>query len=351
MDGREHNTFKDACIVMGLLADDNKWDQALEKVSVWASRQQLRNIFASMLMFCEVMNPKQLWDAHWESLNDDIEAMTRCEHVDPTITLSEDALKDHALYEIDQVLMRNGHHLEDFPTLPKSNYIPFVHRGNRLVEEKLVYDRHSLTIDANNAEDKLNDDQRNAYEIILNLMTKKKGKLFFVYGSGGIDKTFIWTTLLSRLRGQGKIVLTVASSEIASLLLLGGRTTHSKFKILTDLHDESTCNITQHMKVAELVRKADMIIWDEASMMHRQASEAVDRTLRDLMQLDDAQATDKIFGGKTVVFGGDFRQILAIVPKGGREDIVGASLPRSASLVACYNSSSSYQHATHGNQF
>jgi ATP-dependent DNA helicase PIF1 len=47
------------------------------------------------------------------------------------------------------------------------------------------------------------------------------------------------------------------------------------------------------------------------------------------MQLDDAHAPDKIFGEKTVVLGGDFRQILPVVPKGGREDIVSASLPRS----------------------
>jgi hypothetical protein len=39
-------------------------------------------MFASMLMFCEVTNPRQLWDAHWESLSDDIEAMTRCERAD-----------------------------------------------------------------------------------------------------------------------------------------------------------------------------------------------------------------------------------------------------------------------------
>jgi hypothetical protein len=37
------------------------------------------------------------------------------------------------------------------------------------------------------------------------------------------------------------------------------------------------------MKVAELVCKADLIIWDEVSMLHRRAFEAVDRTLRDLM--------------------------------------------------------------------
>ncbi len=127
-----------------------------------------------------------------------------------------------------------------------------------------------------------------------------------MYGSGGIGKTFVWTTLLSCLQGQDKIVLVVASSGIASLLLLGRRTAHSRIKILIDLHNESTCNITQQMKVVELVHKADLIIWDEASMMHRQAFEAVDQTLRDLMQLDDVEATEKIFGGKTMVLGGDF---------------------------------------------
>jgi hypothetical protein len=130
-------------------------------------------MFASMLMFCEVTNPRQRWDAHWESLKNDIEAMTRCERVDLIVTLSEDALKDHALYEIDHVFMRNGHRLEDFPTFPKSNYIPSVHGGNQLVEEELAYDRHSLTADADNVEDRLNDDQRNAYETILNVVTNK----------------------------------------------------------------------------------------------------------------------------------------------------------------------------------
>jgi len=57
-------------------------------------------MFASMLMFYEVTNPRQLWDAHWESLSDDIEVMTCHERDDPTVTLSEDALKDYALYEI-----------------------------------------------------------------------------------------------------------------------------------------------------------------------------------------------------------------------------------------------------------
>jgi hypothetical protein len=127
-------------------------------------------------------------------------------------------------------------------------------------------------------------------------------------------------------KGKAKSHLVVASSRIASLLLLGGRIAHSRFKIPINLHNELTCNITQLMKVAELVRKADFIIWDEAPMMHHQAFEVVDQTLCDLMQLDDAQTIEKIFGGKTMVLGGDFQQILLVVPKGGQQDIINVLL-------------------------
>jgi hypothetical protein len=58
MDGTEHDTFKDACIAMGLLTDHNEWHQALEEAGVWASGRQLHDMFTSMLMFCEVTNPK-----------------------------------------------------------------------------------------------------------------------------------------------------------------------------------------------------------------------------------------------------------------------------------------------------
>jgi hypothetical protein len=36
VDGIKHNTFKDACIVMGLLTIDNEWHQALEEAGLWA---------------------------------------------------------------------------------------------------------------------------------------------------------------------------------------------------------------------------------------------------------------------------------------------------------------------------
>ena len=49
----------------------------------------------------------------------------------------------------------------------------------------------------------------------------------------------MWRTLSAAFRSEGKIVLTVASSGIASLLLPGGRTAHSKFKIPVPTLDNS----------------------------------------------------------------------------------------------------------------
>ena len=58
-------------------------------------------------------------------------------------------------------------------------------------------------------------------------------------------------------------------------------------------------------------------------MQHRYCPEAVNRLLRDIR--DD----QRLFGGITVVFGRDFRQILPVIVKGSREQVVSASLRRS----------------------
>ncbi|GAU49905.1 hypothetical protein TSUD_139610 [Trifolium subterraneum] len=139
-------------------------------------------------------------------------------------------------------------------------------------------------------------------------------------------KTYLWKTISYRLRSEGKIVLNVASSGIASILLPGGRTAHSQFGLPLSLSKESCCNIKLKSKKAELLSITSLIIWDEAPMINRFAFEAFERTLRDVMGDIDPKNANLLFGGKTVVFGGDFRQILPVVPKGSRADIVHATI-------------------------
>jgi len=138
-------------------------------------------------------------------------------------------------------------------------------------------------------------------------VNQNEGGMFFLYRYRGTGKTFIWKALASSLRADNKFIIMVASSGIASLLLLGGRTTHSKFKIPIPIFEDSTCNIHQGTQLAELLNEASLIIWDEAPMAHKFCFEALDQSLRHIIKANSN--SDKIFGGKVMVFGGDFRQI------------------------------------------
>ena len=59
-------------------------------------------------------------------------------------------------------------------------------------------------------------------------------------------------------------------------------------------------------------------------MSHKHVAECMDRTLRDLC------SCDLPFGGKVMVFGGDFSQILPVIRRETRGDVVSACLNRSS---------------------
>jgi len=108
------------------------------------------------------------------------------------------------------------------------------------------------------------------------------------------------------------------------LIVAWGRTAHSsKFAIPVPTLQNSTCNVLQGSELAELLKVTKLIIWDEAPMAHKFCFEALDKSLRDLMS--SSNNGDSPYGGKVVVFGGDFRQIHPVIPRGTRSDIVNAT--------------------------
>ncbi|XP_062119145.1 uncharacterized protein LOC133832880 [Humulus lupulus] len=113
---------------------------------------------------------------------------------------------------------------------------------------------------------------------------------------------------------------------IATLLLPNDRIAHSRFHIPLDVTTESTYEIRHGTQLAALLTKTSLIIWDEAPMENKFFFEALDKTLRDILRTSYENSYTKPFGGLTMVCGGDFRQILPVVPKGTRVDIVDASL-------------------------
>jgi superfamily II DNA or RNA helicase len=78
--------------------------------------------------------------------------------------------------------------------------------------QQLMADEHIHTI---------NPDQHSAFDQIMDAVNSCSGRCFFLHGPGGTGKTYGYNTLCYALQAKGTIVLCVASSGIAALILIG----------------------------------------------------------------------------------------------------------------------------------
>ncbi|XP_048604578.1 ATP-dependent DNA helicase PIF1-like [Brassica napus] len=204
------------------------------------------------------------------------------------------------------------------PKLPKTR----TQDSNVLILDERNYSPELLLQTLDQDCRKMTDEQKKVYDEILSAVDDGIGGMFFLDGFGGTGKTFLWKLLSATIRSRGDIVLNVASSGIASLLLQGGRTAHSRFGIPLNPDEFSSCTISHGSDQANLVKESSLIIWDEAPMMSKFCFEALDRSLSDIMGNNSVNP----FGGKVIVFGGDFRQVLPVINGAGRAEIVLAAL-------------------------
>ena len=154
-------------------------------------------------------------------------------------------------------------------------------------------------------EQNLTSEQREVYSTVIDSVRNKDGKAYIIDSRAGTGKTYTEKCISARLRGEGKTVQTVASTEFAALQLPGSWTAHGMFKLPMDekLTPSRVCNIKTQTQRADLIRNAYLIIWDELPMTHRYCVEALERSLRDITR------QNKLFGGKSKLLPGDWRQI------------------------------------------
>ncbi|CAN6897420.1 unnamed protein product [Brassica oleracea] len=251
------------------------------------------------------------------------------------LQLTPSELQHYTLIEIESLLQNFERSLNDFTGMPLPNKAIMDEMKKKAMARHNQFDIAEETMIHQSLFDKLNHQQRAVYDAVTTSVNENQGKLFFLYGAGGRGKTFLYKTIIAALRSTGKKVIPVASSSIAALLLPGGRTAHSRFSIPLKLYEDTYCEVKTGTVQANFLSETDLIIWDEAPMAHRHAFEAVDRTLKDILAVSDATALTKPFGGKTVLLGGDFRQILPVIPQGTRQETVSAALNRSPLWKYC----------------
>ncbi|XP_076946232.1 uncharacterized protein LOC143617607 [Bidens hawaiensis] len=224
-------TFRDACYAYGLLDDDNEYIEAISEASFTGSGSYLRSLFATILMSESISRPEIVWERTWNYFSYDILFHQRILLKNPGLVLNEQQLKNLTLFELEKFLLRNNSSLKRFSTMPFLDHESISSANNLLLSEELAYNKEILAQEFALLFSSLTDEHRLIYEEIITAVGKNKGGVFFVYGYGGTGKTFLWKTLSASIRSEGKIVLSVASSGIASLLLSGGRTAHSRFHI------------------------------------------------------------------------------------------------------------------------
>ncbi|XP_028788641.1 uncharacterized protein LOC114744641 [Neltuma alba] len=322
-------TFRATCYALGLLQDDQEYTDAVKEAAFWATSQYLRRFFVNMLLCHCLSNPILVWEQTKHLICEDLLYIPRHDPWHQEISITDSDREDARLIEIQRLLLKNGRSLDDYPSLPKPSSTEFLDTINNLLLLELSYDKDACAADTARLVASLTDEQTKIFHEVLNVVSGTTGGFYFVYGYGGTGKTFLWNALTAVERANGDVVINVASSGIAVTLLPSGRTAHSRFAIPIDINEDSTCNISHGSPVSHLLRSAKLIIYDEAPMIKWHCVEAVDRTLKDIMRCDLP------FSGKCVVIGGDFRQILPVIPKGFCADIIDAAINSSVLWSAC----------------
>uniref|UniRef100_A0A8R1ICM2 ATP-dependent DNA helicase n=2 Tax=Caenorhabditis japonica TaxID=281687 RepID=A0A8R1ICM2_CAEJA len=195
-------------------------------------------------------------------------------------------------YDIDERLVRLGKSIDTFTTAP-------------------------TIVIANSTDDFVDLDFHRAKGDQLYATLNPRQKEFYLCSrwSGGAGKTYTYNVIFHMLSSMNKNVQCTAWTGIASALLSNGRTSASLFKLKIG-NDSKTSNHSKGSNETKKLKEVDVIIWDECSMISKTALETADFVLRDL---PDSPFS---FGGKRIVLGGDFRQILPVIRRGTKTDLI-----------------------------
>ncbi|XP_027108916.2 uncharacterized protein [Coffea arabica] len=314
VNGIRMNSYREAAFQMGLLQSDTYIEDTLDEAATFQMPSSLRSLFAVMLAFCSPSNPKHLWEKYETELSRDYQ-----KHSSLT-GYSSEYIRMLVLQELSKFLEQMGKSVNDFHLVSDYLGVTLDQRITKEIEAErsVQFAEEDLLMSS-----KFNAGQKCAYDSIMAQVFSTKAQSFFIDGPGGTGKTFLYRSLLATLRSQGYIAIAVASSGVAASILPGGRTAHSRFKIPLDISKTKACQVSKQSSIAKLLIEAKLILWDEASMAKKETIEAFDMLLRDIMESDDP------FGGKVVVFGGDFRQTLPVIRDATRDVLVQSSFVNS----------------------
>ena len=320
-EGRVCESYQAVCREIGLLSDDQEWALVLTEAAVTKLCSQIRELYVVILRFCFPADPKKLFDDFWADWTDDFKQMGDRRG----LNFTEDQLKTMVRLDIQVRLQSHENDLPDFGLPPmtdeeKASVEGLVNTEAAVIREEMDYDVNELAANVETTIPKFTEEQSEIFDTIMRAVQQQESLQVFISARGGCGKSFLLNAILDAVRSLeagGCLALATATTGIAAQLLHMGRTFHSRLKAPFTPSEDSTLNIPAQSVLADLVRRSRLIVIDEATMLDRLLLEAMDRTLRDLMNKPDTP-----FGGKIIILAGDFRQCLPVIPGANRAQIV-----------------------------
>lgn len=316
-------SYRDACQRLNLLENDEHWDNSLADASLAASPYQIRTLFAIIISTCFPSQPLELWEKYKDAMADDILHQARNVNADPELQFSSE-MYNQALIYLEDICLSMANKLLNQLGMPSPNRA-ITDLNNREIQRERNYDINALNTFVQENITYMNQQQKNAYDTIMQAVNTETGAIYFLDAPGGTGKTYLVSLILATIRSNGNIALAIASSGIAATLLEGGRTAHSALKLPLNMQltETPTCNISKTSGMAKVLQQCKIIMWDECTMAHKKSLEALDRTLQDLRN------NRQPFGGAIILLAGDFRQTLPVITRSTPADELNACLKAS----------------------
>ncbi|CAF1708268.1 unnamed protein product, partial [Brassica napus] len=105
----------------GLLGSDKDWHDSMSEASQFSSPRSLRCLFVLILVFCQVSEPKKLWDHSWQDMAEDVLMHQRRLLRFQALQLTPSELQHYTLIEIESLLQKFEKSLNEFTGMPLPN--------------------------------------------------------------------------------------------------------------------------------------------------------------------------------------------------------------------------------------
>ena len=273
-------TFHEAARGLGLISDSKEWMQALKTASTNLASSQFRTLFSVVLDFCAPNDPELMLRRYFLFLTNDFSSR-----------------------HLELLRWASCHGKELFQRLIWSTF-PNETAGwdvgsNADLEQTVSNPAQCISAT------RLSAAQEHIHSQFLSLTkSSSKHNVCVLIAPAGCGKTFLINSILTTAQSCNRRIVPCATSALAASLLGSCRTAHSTFKIPVSCDDSTIIHLPLRHKL--FLKSIEGFIWDEVSMAHKWAVDAVDRMLQDI---HNCKAP---FGGVPMLFVGDFRQLLPV---------------------------------------